>query len=123
DITNFRIGNTGGATGWDGTWKWSRDANDSTSTFAPVNVPTAGSHVFNNWMREDRTCVDKFLLTLDTAFAFSPLTVIGPNETPVVGVTPQARLNITRSGGTVTITSTVSAGVGRLQEANDITGP
>ena len=57
---NFRIASgTRGATGWDGTWKWSRDANDSTSTFAAVNVPTAGSHVFNIWMREDRTAVDK----------------------------------------------------------------
>src|SRR4030095_12661287 len=89
---NFRIGNTGGASGWGGTWKWSRAANDCTSTFAAVVVTNAGAHVFNIWMREDRTCVDRFLLTLDTAFVFSPNTVIGPAETPIADVTSQVRM-------------------------------
>src|SRR6185436_14804154 len=80
-------------------------------------------HVFNIWMREDGTLVDKILLTLDTAFTLSPNTIIGPNETPLIDTTPGTRLTITRSGTNVTITSPVPTGVGRLQQATNVSGP
>jgi hypothetical protein len=120
---NFRIGNTGGASGWDGTWKWTRDANDLTTTFAAVVVTNAGAHVFNIWMREDRTCVDKILLTLDTAFVFSPNTINGPNETPIVDATSQVQMTVRRSGNSITITSNLPTSAGKLQEATEIAGP
>jgi hypothetical protein len=129
DATNWRLGNTGGATGWGGSsgpaspWNWTRDANDSTATAAAVNVPTAGYHTFNIWMREDSTSVDKILLTTDTAFTFAPLTIVGPDATPATDATPQALINIARSGGNVTISWNVPVGIGRLLQADDVIGP
>ena len=120
---NFRIGNTGGATGWgDGAWKWTRDANDSTSTFADIRITTPGLHTFNVWMREDSVIVDKILLTTDTANIFPVNTVIGPDETPRGDLTPPALVNIAFAGGNVTISWNVPAGLGRLQQADQVKG-
>jgi hypothetical protein len=126
---NFRIGNTGGAT--DGATPPAPrvPGNGHAMRMIPPRrlqpsvVTNAGSHVFNIWMREDGTCVDKILLTLDTAFTLSPNTIIGPNETPLIDTTPATRLTISRSGTNVTITSPVPTGVGRLQQATNVSGP
>jgi len=128
DVENYRIGNSGGATGWGGAsgpaspWNWTRDA-DIATRFAAVNVPTAGLHTFNIWMREDSTSVDKILLTTNTTVLFSPLTVVGPVETPATDATPQALINIASSGGNVTISWNVPLGIGRLLQADEVTGP
>jgi len=119
---NFRIGNTGNATGWgDGAWKWTRDANDSTSTFADIRITTPGLHTFNLWMREDSVIVDKILLTTDTANIFPINTVLGPEETSRGDQAP-VRVNITFASGNVTLSWNLPAAIGRLQQADQVTG-
>ena len=87
------------------------------------NVPTAGYHTFNIWMREDSTSVDKILLTTNTTFTLAPLTIVGPDATPATDATPPALINIAPSGGNVTISWNVPAGIGRLLQADEVIGP
>jgi arylsulfatase A-like enzyme len=47
-------------------WTWSSTRNDGGRAY--VNVPTAGEHVVDVWMREDGLILDKLLLTTDVAF-------------------------------------------------------
>lgn len=45
------------------TWTWGK--NDIDANIVSINVPTAGIHTFNLWMREDGVKVDKIVLTTD----------------------------------------------------------
>ncbi len=81
-----------------------------------MNVPTAGVHVIDVWMREDGFVFDKLLLT--TTSGYTP-TGVGPAESsvaPVGGTT----LKITRSGiGNLTLEWT---GGGILQSSTNAAG-
>lgn len=125
DVNNWRIGNSGGATGWGNPagpaspWQWTRDA-DINTRVAWVNVPTAGKHVFNVWMREDSVIVDKVLLTTDPEFVLSPNTQIGPAESERAFVGATVRLTISRVADDVVITwDNPSA---QLEAVDDLTG-
>jgi|GEM_PF-2560089 len=59
-----------------GSWSWSSTTMDSNAR-AVINVPSAGVHTLNLWMREDGTPVDKIVLTTDSSF--TP-TGSGPTE-------------------------------------------
>jgi len=125
DLNDNRLGNSGGATGWGnpagGTspWQWTRDA-DVNTRIAWVDVPTAGLHTFNIWMREDSVVVDKLLLTTNAAFVISPNTGIGPVESPREGGSAPT-IAILRTGGDVVLTWD-NAGAA-LEAADNITGP
>jgi hypothetical protein len=101
-------------TGWGTTYSWQRTV---TASPARVDVPSAGLHTFNFWMREDGTIADKFILTTDSAF--TP-TGTGPAESSR-GTLPPVRqpISIARTGNSVTISWPVSA---NLEEADDVTG-
>jgi immunoglobulin I-set domain protein/PA14 domain-containing protein/glycosyl hydrolase family 115/Big-like domain-containing protein len=100
--------------GWGTTYSWQRTV---TASPARVDVPSAGVHTFNFWMREDGIIVDKFLLTTDSAY--TP-TGAGPVESVRATLPPvQQRISIARSGDTVTISWPISA---NLQEADDLDG-
>ncbi len=60
-------------------WAWSGHQMDYTGR-AMLEVPNAGVHVVNVWMREDGFTLDKLLLT--TSADFTP-TGTGPEESPV----------------------------------------
>ena len=59
------------------TWTWSQNTMDG--TLATLEVPTAGLHTVNVWMREDGFVLDKVLLT--TSASFTP-SGTGPTESP-----------------------------------------
>ena len=60
-----------------GSVKWASLQNGTTTRIA-VQVPSAGLHTFNLWMRESGTVVDKIVLTRDSAWIPSGN---GPDET------------------------------------------
>jgi glucose/arabinose dehydrogenase len=49
-------------------WQWS-NAIQGASGAATINVPSAGNHTINLWMREDGMRIDRVLLTTDATFA------------------------------------------------------
>ena len=59
------------------TWAWSNATMDGVR--ATIEVPTAGTHTVNVWMREDGFVFDKLVLTFNAAF--TP-TETGPAESP-----------------------------------------
>ncbi|PYI85844.1 MAG: hypothetical protein DME26_10070, partial [Verrucomicrobia bacterium] len=67
-----------------------------------VDVPSAGTHTVNLWMREDGFLLDKLLLTTDVAF--TPGTGTGPAESQQATAGPT--LSIARNGLSVVITYT-----------------
>jgi len=98
--TSDRIGNFPSSLGWvNGTLGSSPDAT--------VNIPSAGIHTINVWMREDGLRVDKLLLT--SSSSFTP-TGDGPTESPQ-GPTVETPV-ITPSGGTFfdSVDVTISTG-------------
>lgn len=54
-------------------WSWSRNTRDN--PIATLNVPSAGIHAVNVWMREDGLAIDKFVITPAAGFVPSG---IGP---------------------------------------------
>jgi len=60
-------------------WTWSRATMDGVN--ATINIPAAGLHALNIWMREDGFVIDKILLTTDSSFV---PTGLGPTENPRV---------------------------------------
>jgi|GEM_PF-2346984 len=50
-----------------GNWSWSRNTMDS--AVATLEVPTAGLHTFNLYMREDGASVDRIILSTDNSFS------------------------------------------------------
>lgn len=50
--------------GANGPWTWAEDANSGTPVI--INVPSAGKHTFNLWMREDGTQIDKIVIKTAT---------------------------------------------------------
>ncbi len=66
-----------------GSFGWSHDTMDG--AIATINVPSAGTHTVNVWMREDGFYFDKLVLTTDAAFTASGN---GPAETPSSGSGP-----------------------------------
>jgi len=58
-------------------WSWSNSTRDGVR--ASLNIPAAGIHAVNLWMREDGLAVDKILLTTDSNYQPS-----GIGDTPVV---------------------------------------
>jgi len=116
DPNDNRIGNNA-TTGWIvGVWRWTRDANTA-GVVAWVDVPTPGLHTFSVWMREDRTLLDKILLTTDPGYLISPLEQPGPAEFPREGLPV---ITSTLAGPTLTVSWT---GGGTLQEADEVSGP
>jgi len=81
------------------TWNWVGNINGDTRT--RIEVPSAGTHTVNFWMREDGFLMDKIILTTDSAF--TP-TGTGPAESEQSGGRPT--ISISRNGATVTITYT-----------------
>ena len=61
------------------TWRWSRSTMDGSR--AMFNVPTAGIHTVNIWMREDGMVIDKLVLATNAGFV---PTGVGPAESPQV---------------------------------------
>jgi hypothetical protein len=81
-------------------------------------VPTAGRHVFNVWMREDGTIIDKIVLTSNSGY--TP-TGTGPAESELItSMPPDPRLTTTYAGGNLSVNW---GGVGTLLEADQISGP
>lgn len=62
----------------DGDWMWASQADDKNVT---VDVPSAGYHVVNVWMREDGTQIDKIVVTTQDPATWSP-SGTGPAESP-----------------------------------------
>jgi hypothetical protein len=81
-------------------WNWVGNINGDTRT--QIEVPSAGTHTVNFWMREDGFLMDKIILTTDAAF--TP-TGTGPAESEQSGG-DRPTLSISRNGATVTITYT-----------------
>ncbi|MEO0468096.1 MAG: Ig-like domain-containing protein [Bacteroidota bacterium] len=84
---------------------------------ASVDVPAAGIHTFNLWMREDGATVDKIILTTDPNYTPSG---IGPNEQttgncgdsipdliPVTGLSFTAPVDSLEAGGSASYLATV----------------
>ncbi len=111
--TALRIDGTPGfniATGWN--WV----GNIQGDTRATIEVPNAGNHVINIWMREDGFYFDKLIVTSDQDF--TP-TGMGPPPSNRVGDTlPPPPLSLTRTATGLSITFT-----GTLQSASSVTGP
>ena len=80
-------------------WNWVGNINGDTRT--RIEVPSAGTHTVNFWMREDGFLMDKIILTTDSAFTPSGT---GPAESEQAGGRPT--ISISRNGATVTITYT-----------------
>ncbi len=61
-------------------WIWCGDA-EGTGVLAPatINIPSAGIHTINAWMREDGFIFDKIVITTDPGYV---PTDIGPGESP-----------------------------------------
>jgi hypothetical protein len=59
------------------TWQWSKATMDGKRAF--LDVPSAGEHVLNIWMREDGFVLDKVVLTTDRTYRPEGL---GPDESP-----------------------------------------
>lgn len=70
DAPNMETITTGG-------WAWTRLS--TSGMVVSLDVPTAGMHTINVWMREDGIYIDKLLLTTDVAYV---PTGIGPAESP-----------------------------------------
>jgi len=64
-----------------GGWSWSRSTRDNVNAF--IQIPSAGVHTINLWMREDGLAVDKILLTNNPNF--TP-TGTGPTQNVVASV-------------------------------------
>ncbi|WP_253155892.1 RHS repeat-associated core domain-containing protein [Stieleria tagensis] len=59
-----------GMTDTSGDWHWEQNVGDrGGEDRVSINVPTAGSHTLNLWMREDGVAVDKIVLTRDPDLA------------------------------------------------------
>lgn len=83
------------------TLSWNWVGTNNASARVTVDVPSAGIHTVNLWMREDGFLLDKLILTTDAAF--TP-TGTGPAESAVV--TPGPTLSIGRNGANIVITYT-----------------
>lgn len=107
------------ATGWPaGSYSWARS---SSATPLRVNVPSAGVHTFNVWMREDGTILDKILLTTDSTL--TP-TGTGPAESSRQNTDPlPPRLTISKTGANSATLSWSSIPAATLQQAPTISGP
>ena len=70
-------------TGFSGSLRWSGTTMDG-NTMAEFEVPSAGEHTLNVWMREDGFIVDKFILTTNPDFE-PPNDDKGPPESPQGG--------------------------------------
>ena len=91
-------------------WTWSKDTMDG--AVAQINIPSAGVHTINVWMREDGILLDKLVLTRSTSYA---PTGAGPAESPRGQAAPVAQTPlITPAGGSYTdsVTVTLSTGNG-----------
>jgi hypothetical protein len=53
-----------GSTGW----MWTNLRDSIAGSYATLNIPSAGLHTLNLWMREDGVMIDKLLLTTDSSF-------------------------------------------------------
>jgi hypothetical protein len=93
-------------------WNWVGNIQGDTRAF--INVPSAGEHTVNVWMREDGFLLDKIILTTDSAFV---PTGTGPAESQSPGSGPT--ISIARNAsGTLVISYT-----GTLESAATATGP
>ena len=72
-------------TGFGTNWTWRNTTSDGPP--ATIDIPSAGVHTVNLWMREDGVVVDRILLTPETSFSPSGT---GPNESGRVGIIPAA---------------------------------
>ena len=61
-------------------WTWTSVRNGGSRAF--VDVPAAGEHVIDVWMREDGMQVDKIMLTTDSALVPTSFGATGPSESP-----------------------------------------
>jgi hypothetical protein len=91
-------------------WNWVGTNNAAVKV--SVDVPSAGTHTVNLWMREDGFLLDKIILTTD--LAFTP-TGTGPAESAQVGTGPT--LSIGRNGANIVITYS-----GTLLSASTVNG-
>jgi hypothetical protein len=83
-------------------WNWVGNINGDVRT--TIEVPSAGTHTVNFWMREDGFLMDKIIITSDQAF--SP-TGTGPAESEQAGGGPTPTISVSRNAsGQVTITYT-----------------
>lgn len=72
-----------------GDWTWSRSTMDNTN--ASLDVPTAGLHTFNLYMREDGASVDRVILTTDESY--NPGSGLGPT-TSIRGLRQGPAINL-----------------------------
>jgi len=59
-------------------WHWSNRTRDGQP--ARINVPSAGIHTVNFWMREDGLAIDKFIVTADASYVPSGNGNVAANE-------------------------------------------
>lgn len=84
---NGQLPDRGGAvSGFGSAWGWMRDR-FRTSGHAYLDIPSAGVHTINVWMREDGFVFDKLVLTANQAYSPSDA---GPIESRRVGAGPAA---------------------------------
>ncbi|MBI3852593.1 MAG: hypothetical protein HY298_20240, partial [Verrucomicrobia bacterium] len=98
-------------------WGWVGQANKPVPSgqTALIQVPSAGLHTLNIWMREDGFKLDKLLLTTNADFIPYDL---DPPESALSALPLQ--LKIYRSGSSVVVSWD---GLGTLQTADSVTGP
>lgn len=83
-----------------GAWRWTRRTMDGPN--ATINVPAAGLHTLNIWMREDGLSIDRILLTKDVNY--TP-TGRGPAESPQSGPAVTSAATPTRTNTSVSSTA------------------
>ena len=90
----------------------------ATATGGParVEVPSAGNHTLNIWMREDGVVLDRVLLTTDSAYVPSSN---GPAEAGRSIVAPVITLRSLKAGNSLTLSWD---GAGALQGSTTVTG-
>jgi hypothetical protein len=90
-------------------WGWSSWVMDKTAR-AYIQVPTAGEHTVNVWMREDGILLDRLLLTTSSSVTPADL---GPAESAYAGILPNgvpASTTPTLSVSQTSLTFTATAG-------------
>jgi hypothetical protein len=110
--------------GWQpfNTWSWGGNTQDEVdgSRRTRIEVPSAGVHTFNVWMREDGFRLDKIILTPDANYTPEGM---GPEDTRVTGdpgpIEGPRFTGIARDGNNIVIQW---EGGGTLQSVETITG-
>jgi len=89
-----------------GGWAWTNSTRDS--AVATINVPSAGTHTVNLWMREDGLAVDKLELTTDITYMPGGTGASGSNPVNLAPLVNAGSDQATTPGSSVTLNGSAS---------------